>query len=156
VRDISIFIGAMYVGGLVMQYPIGWASDRMDRRTLILGCRRRAAAMFVPAAVVHAGFGLLVVSVMLGGIINPLYSLLIAHTNDFLRQRGHGRRLGRADLSERVGRDCGPLVTGWMMEQIGPGFFLFIGGAVRGAGGLRGWRMTRRAAPVEGRGSMRR
>ena len=27
----------MYVGGLVLQYPIGWASDRMDRRKLIMG-----------------------------------------------------------------------------------------------------------------------
>ncbi|MDT8343509.1 MAG: MFS transporter, partial [Thermohalobaculum sp.] len=33
--EISIFIGAFYVGGLVLQYPIGWLSDRMDRRRLI-------------------------------------------------------------------------------------------------------------------------
>src|SRR5690606_10456695 len=28
VREISIFVAAIYVGGLVFQYPIGWASDR--------------------------------------------------------------------------------------------------------------------------------
>ena len=31
VRNISIFIGSVYVGGLVLQYPIGWMSDRLDR-----------------------------------------------------------------------------------------------------------------------------
>ena len=36
VREVSIFIGAMYVGGLIAQFPIGWLSDRMDRRLLIL------------------------------------------------------------------------------------------------------------------------
>ncbi len=36
VRDISIFVAFIYVGGLVLQYPIGWLSDRMDRRKLVL------------------------------------------------------------------------------------------------------------------------
>src|SRR3989338_2176465 len=34
--QIAAFVAAMYVGGLVLQYPIGWLSDRMDRRALIL------------------------------------------------------------------------------------------------------------------------
>ncbi len=37
VSQISAFIATIYVGGLLMQYPIGWVSDRMDRRRLILG-----------------------------------------------------------------------------------------------------------------------
>ncbi|MCB1400008.1 MAG: MFS transporter, partial [Rhodobacteraceae bacterium] len=37
VKEISAFVAAIYVGGLLLQYPIGWASDRMDRRKLILG-----------------------------------------------------------------------------------------------------------------------
>src|SRR5690606_31523070 len=37
VTEISIFIATLYIGGLLMQYPIGWVSDRMDRRVLICG-----------------------------------------------------------------------------------------------------------------------
>ena len=37
VAQISIFVAAIYLGGLVFQYPIGWVSDRMDRRLLIMG-----------------------------------------------------------------------------------------------------------------------
>ena len=36
VAQISTFVAAIYTGGLVFQYPIGWLSDRMDRRRLIL------------------------------------------------------------------------------------------------------------------------
>ena len=36
VAEISIFVAMIYVGALVMQYPIGWLSDRMDRRFLIM------------------------------------------------------------------------------------------------------------------------
>ena len=33
--QISSFVVAFYVGAIVLQYPIGWFSDRMDRRLLI-------------------------------------------------------------------------------------------------------------------------
>ena len=36
VKEISWFVTAIYVGAMLMQYPVGWLSDRMDRRTLIV------------------------------------------------------------------------------------------------------------------------
>ncbi len=37
-RDFEIYavVAGIYLGGLVFQYPIGWVSDRMDRRGLII------------------------------------------------------------------------------------------------------------------------
>ncbi|HOZ34819.1 MAG TPA: MFS transporter, partial [Tabrizicola sp.] len=49
VRDISIFVGALYVGGLVLQYPIGFLSDRMDRRMLIMVLSCIAAVVMLAA-----------------------------------------------------------------------------------------------------------
>jgi len=37
VGQISIFISSIFVGAMVLQYPIGFLSDRMDRRLLIIG-----------------------------------------------------------------------------------------------------------------------
>ena len=34
--QIPIFVAAIYTGALLFQYPIGWISDRMDRRRLIM------------------------------------------------------------------------------------------------------------------------
>jgi len=150
VRDISIFIGVMYVGGLVLQYPIGWASDRMDRRNLIFGLSLIAAGLMLIATLLPLPFvGLLVVSAALGGITNPLYSLLIAYTNDFLGKEDMAAASAGMIFLNGLGAIFGPLATGWIMEQVGPrGFFLFMGLLFAALAGYAAYRMTRRAAPA--------
>ncbi|MCW8843978.1 MAG: MFS transporter, partial [Rhodobacteraceae bacterium] len=37
VGQISMFVAAFYIGATFLQYPLGWLSDRMDRRVLIMG-----------------------------------------------------------------------------------------------------------------------
>ncbi|MEM7499054.1 MAG: MFS transporter, partial [Pseudomonadota bacterium] len=82
---ISAIVATLYVGALLLQYPIGWLSDRMDRRQLIAamallgGC---ACGLMVLAG--SATVPLLVAAFLVGGAANPLYSVLIAHTNDFM------------------------------------------------------------------------
>lgn len=150
VRDISIFIGSMYVGGLVLQYPIGWASDRIDRRKLILWLCLVATLVMAVATVLALPFvWLLVASVLLGGITNPLYSLLIAYTNDFLGKDDMPAASAGLIFLNGLGAIFGPVATGWIMEQVGPrGFFLFIGVLFALLAAYTGWRMTQRAAPV--------
>ncbi|WP_137112103.1 MFS transporter [Rhodobacter sp. SY28-1] len=148
--QISIFVGALYVGGLVLQYPIGWASDRMDRRTLIMGLSAVAAVVMTLAAFVPLPFPAYVgVALILGGITNPVYALLIAYTNDFLsREQMAGASAGLIFLNG-FGAIFGPTSTGWVMEQIGPsGFFLFIGILYAALAGYAVYRMTRRASPT--------
>ena len=150
VSQISIFVGAMYVGGLVLQYPIGWASDRMDRRTLIMGLSAAATVAMLAAALLPLPFPVLVgVAMILGGITNPVYALLIAYTNDFLpRDQMAGASAGLIFLNG-FGAIFGPTATGWMMETVGPsGFFLFIGILYAALAGYALYRMTRRAAPT--------
>ncbi len=150
VGQISVFVGAIYVGGLVLQYPVGWASDRMDRRTLIMGLSAVAALAMALAAFVALPFPALVaVGMVLGGITNPVYALLIAYTNDFLpREQMAGASAGLIFLNG-FGAIFGPTATGWMMEEVGPsGFFLFIGLLYVALAAYALYRMTRRAAPT--------
>ncbi|GGE16745.1 Major Facilitator Superfamily protein [Gemmobacter megaterium] len=149
VPEISIFVGAMYAGGLVLQFPVGWLSDRMDRRRLILLLSLAGAAVMLLASLVQTGFALLVViAVLLGGIVNPIYALLIAHTNDFLpKEEMAGASAGLLFLNG-LGAVVGPLATGWMMDMLGPsGFFAFIALLLGALGLYVGWRMTRRETP---------
>lgn len=149
VRDISIFIAAIYVGGMVLQYPIGWVSDRMDRRRLILALAVAGAATMVLPVVADPGFGLLVViGFALGGVTNPLYSLILAYVNDYLDPSDMPAASAGLVFINGLGAIGGPLITGWMMAEIGPsGFFLFIGALYVLMAGYAGWRMTQRAAP---------
>ncbi|MEO1513305.1 MAG: MFS transporter, partial [Planctomycetota bacterium] len=85
VGEIAALVAAIYTGGMVLQYPIGWISDRMDRRLLILIiCAVGAAAAATAIFAGGAPWLLLVLAFIVGGVGNPLYSLLVAHTNDFL------------------------------------------------------------------------
>jgi MFS family permease len=149
VAQISVFVGAMYLGGLVFQYPIGWVSDRMDRRRLILVLSAVGAGAMALPGLATLPFGLYIaVAVVLGGIVNPLYSLLIAHTNDFLRQEDMAGASAGLLFINGTGAIAGPLVVGTLMEAVGPrGFYLFIS-ALLGTMALYAlWRTTRRAAP---------
>lgn len=150
VRDLSIFVAAIYVGGLILQYPIGWLSDRMDRRTLVLALAAVGAAVTVVPVLVEPSFAMLVVvAACMGGVSNPLYSLLVAYTNDFLDSADMAAASAGLIFINGVGAIGGPILTGWIMAQIGPsGFFLFIAVLFGMMAFYAGWRMTRRASPA--------
>ena len=148
VPEISVFIASLYVGGLLLQYPIGWASDRMDRRRLILWLAQVAAVvMAATVALAPPLAGMIVVALLLGGITNPVYALLIAQTNDSLSKEDMPAASAGLLAMNGAGAICGPLVTGWMMEAAGPrGFFLFIGLLYAGLAAYAAWQLRRPAA----------
>jgi MFS family permease len=150
VRQISIFVAIIYTGGLLWQYPIGWASDRMDRRKLILGLAAVGAAAGGIATFLSSLFpALLVAGFVIGGVANPLYSLAIAHTNDYLKSEDMASASAGLLFLNGVGAIGGPLAVGWMMGQVGPGgFFLFMAILLAAMAGYAAWRMTQRAAPA--------
>ena len=154
VAQISVLVGTIYTGALLCQYPIGWLSDRMDRRVLIMAVSLGGGAAGllgalsgnVYAIVIGAGF-------FVGGLSNPLYALLIAYTNDMIEGEDMAAASGGLIFLNGVGAIAGPLVTGWIMGIIGPsGFWLFIAVLMTAIGAYAGWRMTRRptvSAPEE-------
>ncbi len=149
VLEITTFVAAIYTGGLVFQYPIGWVSDRMDRRQLILGVAAVGALACLAAAMLPLGFtALLGVAMVIGGVSNPLYSLLLAYTNDYLEHEDMAAASGGLMFVNGLGAVVGPLIIGWIMALIGPaGFFLYIGLLCGLLTLYAGWRMTRRPAP---------
>ena len=151
VGQISLFVASIYLGGLLFQYPIGWLSDRMDRRRLIAVLALFGAFVtFIGVWVDNFTF-LLGVAVVGGGIINPLYSLLIAHTNDFMEPREMAAASGGMIFMNGLGAIAGPLIVGWIMGLVGPGgFFLYVSMLMLILAAYAGYRMTRRAAPVSG------
>ena len=145
VGQISLFVGAIYLGGLVAQFPIGWISDRMDRRRLIMQVAIVGAVTMLAAFVLAPGFwALLAVGAIIGGVANPLYALLLAYTNDYLDSSDMAAASGGLLFVNGVGAVTGPPVTGWLMESLGPGgFFLYVGALMAGVAGYALWRILR-------------
>ncbi len=149
VKDISIFIATIYFGGMVLQYPIGWVSDKMDRRTLIMLLNLLGAIMMLAGLLVAGNFyWLLALAFVVGGISNPLYSLYIAYTNDFLEVEDMAAASGGLIFVNGIGAISGPVVLGWLMDTYGPYSFFGYLSAILGASTLYAiYRMTRRKAP---------
>ena len=154
--EISIFIGMIYIGGLVFQIPIGWASDRMDRRVLIAGVTLAGAVASLIAGAVDGFVLLTVMAFVVGGMANPLYSLLAAYVNDMLAHEDMASAAAGLVLINGVGALTAPIVVGFVMENIGPaGFFIVIAAALGGIFVYSLYRMTQRpATPIDETGPM--
>ncbi|WP_127111780.1 MFS transporter [Shimia sediminis] len=148
VKDISIFVASFYVGGMLVQYPLGWLSDRMDRRVLILFAGLIGGAGALIGMVFGTSFAmLLVAAALIGGFSNPLYSLLIAHANDYLEHEDMAAASGGMVFINGLGAIAGPVLTGWLMGLAGPsGYFLFLAFLMLAISAYAAFRMTRRAA----------
>ena len=156
VGEISAFVAMIYVGALVLQYPIGWLSDRMDRRLLIMVIALIAGFAGLAGLSLASSFtAILIVAFLVGGASNPLYSLLIAYTNDFLDHDDMASASGGLIFINGMGAIAGPLITGWIMAMTGPGgFWLFISVLMFLMAAYAAFRMTQRATtPVDETGA---
>nr|CAA6802013.1 MAG: Transporter, Major facilitator superfamily [uncultured Thiotrichaceae bacterium] len=128
ILEISWFTMAIYTGGMLLQFPIGWFSDRMDRRTLIVIITALATVSSIMGMMVGESLWVLIgIALLVGGTTNPLYALLLAYVNDHLEYEQMSSASGGLIFINGVGAMGGPILVGYLINHIGPnGFFLFI------------------------------
>jgi len=151
-NEIALFVAMLFAGALVLQYPIGWLSDRVDRRKLIFAAALLGAGSCALGWFTGGSLWTLMASAFLaGGVTTPLYALFLAYTNDFLSQEDMPAASGGLVLTFGVGAILGPLMTGWAMQQLGPSAFWLVLGLTFGTIALYAlYRMTQRSTvPVE-------
>lgn len=152
---VALFMCFTILGGVVLQWPIGWFSDQTDRRHIIV------AATFA-IAVIAAAFTLspnrpftwdLTLGVVFGGFAFSLYSLCVAHANDFIADEDKVTATSGLLLAYGVGAAVGPFAASTFMRFLGPeGMFVFIALASIAVGAFAVYRMRVRApAPPEER-----
>ncbi len=151
VGQISFFISTIYVAALVLQYPIGWMSDRVDRRLLIIGTSLIGGASALVAYLMGGAFWAILVSgAIIGGTSNPLYALIIAYTNDYLDREDMAAASGGLLFVNGLGAISGPLILGWMMDLLGPGgYWIYLFVVMTGIGLYALYRMTQRDRSTE-------
>ena len=125
--QIASFVAMLFAGALVMQYPIGWLSDRMDRRRLILGLSVLGAASCILGWITGGGlWPLMAAAFFAGGVTTPLYALLLAYTNDALPTADMPAASGGLVFTFGLGAIAGPMVTGWAMQGLNPYAFWLV------------------------------
>ena len=129
VEQISGFMTAGLVGGMLLQIPIGRLSDRFDRRFILLAVTigLTGPALMLVLGDLLAGWTLITTVALFFGLSSTLYPLSIAYANDYLEPGDIVAASGGFVLVYGIGAVLGPLASSYSMRMIGPsGMFMFI------------------------------
>lgn len=122
VQSVAVFMGALVLGGMILQYPLGHLSDRVDRRHLLTGVcvALMAECVFLIWAGGQAFVLLAAAGSLFGGLIFTLYPLAVAHINDRVQSESFVGIAATLLLLWGVGAVIGPILFGQVMAAIGP------------------------------------
>ncbi len=118
---IAMALFALQMGGLILQLPISYASDKFDRRTIMAFSAIVTAAASLLISIVEPGKGVLWFAVILvfGGFSSSLYSLAAAHANDLAGPERRVAWVSSLMLIWGTGSAVGPLAASLLMDWRG-------------------------------------
>lgn len=151
---VSLMMALPPIGVIFSQYPIGWISDRFDRRTIIM-LISALSAVIAAATLLTDGFSpeLFIGMVTAFGTISlPLYSLVIAHANDHLQKEQVLGASAKLVLLYGLGSILGPLAVGLAMGLMGgSGFLIFMAVVYAALAAFAFWRRMKRPEDIKGK-----
>jgi len=147
---VSTFMGAMIVGGIALQYPIGHLSDIFDRRRLLAAVNLTQAAVSLLILLFYQTPLLLLATMAtaFGGLSFTAYPLAVAHINDKIQTSDFVAASAAMLFLWGMGAFAGPAIAGWSMRQIGPQGLFVYALAVAGLIGLTALAAKREGVPM--------
>ncbi len=158
--EISLLLFLITVSGGIFQWPIGYYSDKSDRRKVIIFCTL-FAAFFAFLSILASGASLenmylssgvginkimfFLYTSLYAGMAIPLFTLNLAYVNDYIPKEKFVAAGGGMQIIFGLGAMTGPFICSLLMNKFGSnGFFvhLFIFHLIVGAFGL--YRITKR------------
>ncbi|MQM39078.1 putative MFS-type transporter YcaD [wastewater metagenome] len=128
---VGLFMAVAILGSVFTQWPLGWWSDRVDRRKVIVFTCLFAS---ISGVVLAGSFGrdahvLQIAAFAFGASALPVYSLCVAHANDYAPNQAFIEVSSLLLLVFSLGAVIGPPVASLVMDMAGPaGVFLFTAG----------------------------
>lgn len=131
--EAAALLFALQAGSLLLQWPLGWLSDRSDRRYVIAGLAAGTTVVSVVillASKLGAGLVILWAFAAWGGFALCIYSVCVAHACDIVEPEHIISTIGTLLFSWAVGVTVGPLFGALAMAALGPGGLFIYSGAV--------------------------
>lgn len=134
-RGVSLLMAALLLGGLLLQWPLGWTSDRWDRRKVLLLMTLSLAALATAGAAGPLGAGpvLYALALGLGGLDFAFYPVALTYVFERVRRSEASGASAALNLVFAVGAVLGPLLTSTVVAGLGPRGFFVTQGAVAAA-----------------------
>jgi len=141
-QQIGAFVAAPMIGGVALQWPLGWLSDKVSRRPIILTISTVAAIVGLTMTQFDGYLIQVGAMFLLGGAVFPLYSLVLAYTNDWL---GWSQIQAASSTMVRIngmGAVVGPVLAAGLMSRYQPSaFYLVIAASCALVAAFVGYRM---------------
>ncbi len=147
---VATFMGVSVLSAVVMQYPVGRLSDRIDRRTVIAGiCILATLSAAVPAAFRALTHSLVLsLDAVFSGLAFTLYSLGVSHVNDHLEPAQMVAASGALLRLNGIGAALSPIAVGGLIAHFGPAAYFAALASLTGLLSIYDlWRKTRRGPP---------
>jgi MFS family permease len=145
--DVATFMAALFLGGLVLQWPIGWLSDRVGRRGVLIAIAAALGMLcaFMAALDTASSSGLWALAALFGALAYPIYSLSVALANDRIEHSEVVAASAGLLLVCGAGSVVGPLLCGLAMSAFGAqAMFLLVAAAQAGLCAFALYRVSRR------------
>lgn len=127
VAQTASFVAMPIIGAMLLQWPLGYLSDRIDRRRVIVLASIIALMAAAIAIFVNAGSALFYAAmVLLGGTTLPVYGIAASHLNDQLALDEMVAASSTLVLLSGMGAALGPVLVSLLMGSIGPSGFLWF------------------------------
>src|SRR5690606_20864543 len=120
--EVAYLMSTVIMGGMALQWPIGRLSDRFDRRRVVIGVSLSVAIVSASIAAVarEPTVYLFPLGFLFGGFVLTIYSLCVAHTNDFVAQEDLVAASGGLLFAFGLGALLGPLLASEVIAIVGP------------------------------------
>jgi MFS family permease len=150
-RQIILLMACVSLGGLFLQWPVGYISDKVDRlhALIALGAGTLAVAGVLVTVDRHSPFLLLgLLFAIFGGLAESLYPVAVAHANDRAPAADYVALSSTLLLVWSIGAAVGPTAGTLAMQLTTPAaFFLYTIALTLAFTVFALWRLTRR--PLE-------
>ncbi len=129
-NDIALFASIPILAGAAMQIPVGIASDKFDRRKVLIGIT--VFALLADALFLFTGatqpLVVLALSALFGATVFSMYPVIVAHANDHAEPGTFIQVSGGLLLVFGIGSIVGPTVAGFAMTSFGAASLFAITG----------------------------
>jgi len=121
IPGVAFFMSVAVIAGAAGQWPLGFASDRIDRRAVIAVACLAASLAALGMVLFNDNWdrGILIFAFAFGVFAFPLYSLCVAHTNDFVPPTDYVEAASGLLLAYALGAVAGPLAASHLMSAFG-------------------------------------
>jgi MFS family permease len=124
----ATLLASLLFGSAISQIPIGRASDRIDRRIVMVGCGivGVASCLAMVALIGSSAVVLYITAAFVGSVLFPIYALNVAHANDLARPNEYVEVSSGMMITYGIGTISGPLMVGPVMDHFGPGALFLV------------------------------